>query len=546
MIPPCASSTRSAPSLAALAALVVPAPAAAQTTPAARRPRAPAASAATTAPAPSASPPPSVSPAAPSVLQALAAPAGDSPPPPPEGYAVRPGRRAIFPEEMAPPGDPAHPNAVRFALHGYFRAPLRLAWRSRTSPKPGEASTNIHTPWLIDDDPQRSGFVYTRNPEGDFTELYLMAGNTWLTGVVGLSGSLYSDPAQPIIDKQTGISQGYLMFRHKPDLGGSVKARIRIKGGAFQDRFGYMDKYDTYLFGRTHQMGEQVRGELDVGKLTLSFLDGFGAHLEDLQANQGLSLLHYFRASVSYDRTAEVSFYYLRTWTQDQRQLSQIADGSMLVGGVEGRFDTGAFGRLQAGISKLNADQAVWLSPSLELMNSFGGTGITQNYLGSDTSKNGTGALTNVGWQYDFSLAAFLKKVADVRPSGQMDATFSLFGMLHQGRQRAAERRSHRQPRRRPGCSSGAPSSPSGRVSWLGASSCRYDRIIPDIHDDPSAFRIYSPRLTLRTHWIADALLFLQVSRYDYGARVQLRQGQVPLETKPDTDMFKVQAQIAF
>src|SRR5262249_11709559 len=153
-------------------------------------------------------------PSTPSALQMLAALGADAPPPPPEGYEVQ---RLVFPEEMAPPGDPASPHAFRFALHGYFRAPLRLSWRDRTqmmgplgAPMMGnQASTNIHTPWLVDDDPQRSGFVYTRNAEGDFTEVYLMAGNTYLTGVVGLAGSLYSDPAQPLIDKQQGIAQGF-------------------------------------------------------------------------------------------------------------------------------------------------------------------------------------------------------------------------------------------------------------------------------------------------------------------------------------------------
>jgi hypothetical protein len=487
----------------------------------------------------------------------LAALGTDTPLPPPEGNAVQ---APVFPEERQPPGDPAHPNAFRFGLHAYFRAPLRLAWRPRVSPKPGEASDNIHTPWLVDDDPERSGFVYTRNAEGDFTEVYLMAGNTWLTAVVGLAGSLYSDPAQPLIDHQMGIAQGFVVFRHKLDFGSGTKLRIRIKGGAFQDRFGWMEKYDTYLFGRTHQMGEQARVDLDVGKFTFSALEGFGAHLENLQANQGLSLIDSFRLSASYDRLAEISLYYLRTWTQDQRQLSQIDDGSMRVMGVEARVDTGAFGRLQAGISGLSADQAVWLAPSLEIVHAFGGTGLTQNYLGTDSSKNGTGSLFNVGWQYDFSAAALLSRIG-VRPpggwgdapappgspppwTGRADATLSLFGVYTRV---GSEQKSRDPTVNRDGDQM---LKWGGEVavwplSWIGAS-FRYDRVIPDIHNDPTAFRIFSPRVTLRTHWIADALVFAQVSHYDYGAGVTLRQGQVPLETKPDSNVFKVQAQIVF
>ena len=69
-----------------------------------------------------------------------------------------------------------------------------------------------------------------------------------------------------------------------------------------------MEKYDTYLFGRTHQMGEQVRAPIwTSASLTFSVLEGFGAHLEAIQANQGLSLIDYFRVSASYDRLAELS-----------------------------------------------------------------------------------------------------------------------------------------------------------------------------------------------------------------------------------------------
>ncbi len=42
------------------------------------------------------------------------------------------------------------------------------------------------------------------------------------------------------------------------------------------------------------------------------------------------------------------------------------------------------------------------------------------------------------------------------------------------------------------------------------------------------------------------AQIFIQFSHYDYGARVQLRPGQVALETLPDDNAVKLQAQIAF
>jgi len=82
-------------------------------------------------------------------------------------------------------------------------------------------------------------------------------------------------------------------------------------------------------------------------------------------------------------------------------------------------------------------------------------------------------------------------------------------------------------------------------LSWLGLA-LRYDRVILDVKDDASSFRVISPRISLRTHWLADGEIFLQWSYYTYGARVQLRPGQVALETQPDSNVFKIQAQLVF
>jgi hypothetical protein len=538
-------------SAAGLAGLLLAAPAFAQEPPPAPPP-APAATpeapkepqaAAPQAPAP---PPPaaSLSEAASKTLHAIGALLEPAPPPPPVGNAVA---APVFPEDKLPPGDPASPYALRFALHGYFRAPLRFAVTKRPGATPDEASKNIRTPWLVDDDFFQSGFLYTRVQESDFTELYLMAGNEFLTGTVALEGSLYSDPARPIIDKQLGISKAYLTFRHKLDFTSDVKMRVQVKGGAFSDRFGWQEHYDTYLFGRTHQMGEQIRADLDVGRWTFSALDGVGAHLEAIESNQGLSLLHHARLAASYGRLAELSLYYLRTWTQDKRKLKdQLTDASMRIMGVEARVDGGPFGRLVADVSHLAADKATSLAPSIEVMHSAGGRGITQNYLGTEKSDNGTGSLINVGFQYDLSALQLIKGLGGSSPFDKADIVWSIFGMytkvavpsemgvtdpteIHDGKQMFKW----------------GTEIAVWPLSWLGAS-FRYDRVIADIHDDPSAFRIFTPRIILRTHWVADAMLFAQYSHYSYGERITLRQGQVPLETQPDPDVFKIQAQLSF
>src|SRR5579859_7480681 len=117
-----------------------------------------------------------------------------------------------------------------------------------------------------------------------------------------------------------GISQAYVTYRYDPDFIPGVKTHLKVKGGAFWDRFGYLEHYDTYIFGRTHQLGEQVRLDVQKDDVTLSILDGIGAHPEDISSNQAFSLLHHARASASYRDIGEAGLYYLRTWSQEKPQ----------------------------------------------------------------------------------------------------------------------------------------------------------------------------------------------------------------------------------
>src|SRR5262249_32248619 len=93
-----------------------------------------------------------------------------------------------FPEDHYPrepdeagymPGVPLGQKGTRFAMHGYFRAPMRItpAARPEGPQKPGEGDTNWRTPYLVDDAYFNSGFAYTPLNETDFSELYLSVGN---------------------------------------------------------------------------------------------------------------------------------------------------------------------------------------------------------------------------------------------------------------------------------------------------------------------------------------------------------------------------------
>jgi hypothetical protein len=71
--------------------------------------------------------------------------------------------------------------------------------------------------------------------------------------------------------------------------------------------------------------------------------------------------------------------------------------------------------------------------------------------------------------------------------------------------------------------------------------SMRYDRVILDVYDSSDSFHVLSPKISFPLDGWGE--LFVQYSHYWYGDKIQLRSGQVPLETMPDSNVFKIQAQ---
>lgn len=461
-------------------------------------------------------------------------------------YPAQPKENGLMSSLNVPVGEEAM--GLRFALHGYFRAPMRLTRvrRAEGSTKANEGNYNIRTPFLVDDDYFKSGFAYTPVNESDWAEIYLSVGNKYLTATMQLQGTLFSDAARPIIDRQPGVSQGWLTYRTEFDWLPGFHTRLRVKAGAFWERFGHLPKYDTYIFSRIHQLGENVRFELERDDWTFWLQHGVGTHLEDIAANQGLALIHYASLGASWNRTVELGGYVFDSTSKDKRQLKEITDSSLVITGVDVRADTHLLGRVYAATSIITADQARYQAPAIEVMHSFGGRGIEENYLGTQSSNNGTGKLWNVGFQYDASLADIYRgwtgKGSPLPWNGDLTAT--LFGLytFTQSRQALPDPILNRDDRKsfKYGAEAGY------RITeWLGAS-LRYDRVVLDVNDSANSFRIVSPRLSFFTSFLTREMIYLQYSRYIYNERIRLRQGQVQLETMPDDHVIKLQAQITF
>ena len=395
---------------------------------------------------------------------------------------------------------------VRFELHGYARMPL-------------SANATPREPYLVDNDYYLSGFSYTRLYEPDWSELFLSAKKGNYKAEFGLFASLYSDYASARLENQLGIAQASVSAENFLDQKG-----LSVQLGVFWDRFGYVEPYDTYVFGRTHQGGVKVSYDLPFGGHVQA---GVGIHQAQVQQNLGMTPIAHLAGSYPVTPALTLGAYVLRSWTRDKRQLSPIQDGTMYVAGTDARYKLpGDRGSIYGAFSFYHMDKVLYLAPALEVMHSTGGRGLTENFLGTDTSEDGSGhmytlaldAPINVTKQIGvraFGMATWVRspQVDEMDPLANRDRRMYLKWGVE----------------------------PSYRLLPQLAVSARFDRVILDLYDSENSFRVLSPKLSFPLDTWGE--IFVMYSHYWYGDKVHLRAGQVPLETMPDSNVFKLQAQ---
>ncbi len=399
---------------------------------------------------------------------------------------------------------------VRFELHGYARMPLTTVGKRE--------------PYLVDNDYFLSGFGYTRLYEPDWSELFFSARKGNYKVELGMFASLYSDYASARLENQFGIAQASVTAEKFLDV-----EPLSVQLGVFWDRFGYIAPYDTYVFGRTHQGGVKVAYKLP-GAGGGSVQAGIGFHQAELQQNLGMTPVAHLAASYPVIEDLELGAYFLRTWTRDERQLSPIQDGTMTVVGSDARYKLpGNRGTAQLLFSFMDMKKVLYLAPALEVMHSTGGRGLTENFLGTDASEDGIGKM--------YTLAA------DVPVKLTDKIGVRAFGMSTWVRSKQVDEMDPGLNKdRRLYLKWGV--EPSYRILPKLSASVRYDRVILDLYDRDNSFRVLSPKLSFPLDTWGE--IFVQYSHYTYGDKVHLRAGQVPLETEPDSDVFKLQAQVVW
>jgi hypothetical protein len=511
-----------------------------------------------------------------------------------------PSAAPAAPTMVAPPS----PNDWKFSWNGYLRAPLRIgeghrrqcapgempantnsaqpALGSATCAGPGQSTNTFHSPYVPDD--QYLAWTFDRQWEQAWAEVFLSYGNKYVTGTVSLQGydftdaSLLGNQADPA---QFGIAEGWVTITPDLPIDG---LRLNWKVGAFWEKFGMAAKYDgghydTYMFGRTHQMGESLALQYDMGDWTLKVEHGFGAHLEmavagipidgdgmaqasvsvpsnttvSLGASPGFTLLDHVHAGVSYKKMLEINAHYLLAWSQDDReQITNISqpnqgDGSLYVYGAEMRLLGGVFGELYGAYSHIGANNVTQVGPAIEVVHSSGGgghnggNGIYENFFNG--TGNGSGSIDNVQIGYDFSFGYLARKLKN--PNAHFwgdgpDVRLSVFGMFSAVNTNGdktstdpflTDAMGNFRPTGNPNKLKYGADLVVAPIPWMSVG-VRGDYVQPDSNDPSESFGVISPRVMIHSKFITHEEITLQYSHYWDGHDVVPQQWLAAVGTK--------------
>ena len=496
---------------------------------------------------PEAAPPPAAPPAA--------NPAGaEAPPPPP-----MPAAEASATAEVATPPTPAVPRTFggpttadedvwRFNFSGYFRAPMRIGLGSRDNPTSDQSGTTLHSPVIPDD--QYLSWQHTKHNQRDWAELFFSVGNSFATGTVAIQGFNFTDVAWADPEAQFGVSQGWITLT--PELPWE-NVRLIWKVGSFWNRYGMAGRYDsgqydTFLFGRTHVMGETLRMEFDINEYTLSLEHGIGTKRPNPSIyNRGrFTFLNHAHAGLSWDKSIEVTGHFLHAFTQEEDRVvaseapfpltftNPVPDGSMMVFGGDLRIIGGPWGYFYGGFSRVQLEHGFTVAPAIEVIHSFGGgefsLGVVDNYLepaGATGAKGacadnlvldnpqcsgGNGAVNTILGQYELSVGSLLGALSDGSPfpEGQ-DLNLTLYGMVNMVE--SDNEVMDGITKLKYGADLSYTLFPALSIAT------RFDRLQPNSDIPEQSFAILSPRLTFRSQLVTREQISLQYSRYFYNQR---------------------------
>lgn len=439
----------------------------------------------------------------------------------------------------------------RFDFHGFFSMPFRVGIGKRENPGPGQSGTVLHAPPVVPDDLET--FNHTGVVPLPYTQLNFTYGNSIVTGnVILLATSATSASSYFDAPTQAGINDVFLNF-NIPDLAKNLHFEANV--GAFSNRYGIMGEYDegryaTPVFARTNGAGENIIAKLRLADdWTVSLEQGIqgqndkappalipDAWNDFADTKVGTTFVNHAHIGIGFKNFVTLGGHYMTAWSQDDRaEVGPLnPDGRINLLGGELRFTMGRFGHLYVAGTQVKADKAASVGRTVEVLNTRGGPGLMQEYLGANSG--GTGKLTILAGQYDLSLARILRYPGAFYGDGP-DIFISLFGI--QTKVNSDDAAYDNITKRKLGAMGSYSFLP-----WL-AASVRYDYVQPNTADKNATFSVISPAIIFRTGWQAHDQVALMYSHWVDGSNTNVRAGYPPVEDHsvvPDKDMFAINA----
>jgi hypothetical protein len=451
-------------------------------------------------------------------------------------------------------GDSTSEKDWGFKFKGFFRAPMRVGIDASGSLTPGE--TQFHA-IPVTPDGNYTRWMYTNISPGPWAELLFQYGNQRVMMTTSIASYNITSGGWRELQDQLGIDRAFLTLKFPEalgDLGG-----MAYDVGIFSNRYGAMGKYDageyeTYMIGRTRLAGVTATADLDVGDdFKLIFEGGGGAKVDQQyqrytctqdastctatydyptwqpypgqSIQQGTNLLLHIHAGAVIKGILTAQLHYINSFVRDARwnvgtsgganvggQSVNLlytrevpGKGSIQVLGADLKLDGGWMGDGYLGVSYLLANNPLTINDSIEVLHSQGGWQLAQNYFPNSTKGN----ILSVGFQYTFSVAAFMMRP---RPFwGQAtDVTIRPFFMYNKVG----------------GTSNGINNVSKFKggldlvYSFLPvmAAGLRLDAVEPNLDDSHQNFYVISPRLIFRSEFVTHEAIVLQYSYYKYGS----------------------------
>ncbi len=465
----------------------------------------------------------------------------------------------------------------KFDVTGYFRAPLRFSWGPPTTPDTlpgakGNAGTQLRTPPLVPD-ANYIDWRYTNSMVGPWTELNFHYGNDRVKATVQIASYNITDSGYRRLESNLGINEAFLSMSWPEFV--SENARLTLIAGAYTNRYGAAGRYDagryeTYLFGRTHTAGETLTFDYDLNDWTIEAEEGFGGKLEPIPfygqpqsptsnapANEELPAWDPYPGPVPQESTFVahghlgavfkkeliLGAHFIYVFANDNERAGSYQgttgwDGpgnmnsmaparqpqdpkpSIWIGGFDAKLLGGVLGDGYLGYSHLQAQNGLYLADAIEVLHSFGGWQLHDNYFGPPGGVQPvTGSIDSVELQYSFSFGQLFHYPQAFWGDGP-DIIGTIFGMFNHVH--APDDTMYSLNKLKFGTEwTYVP------LAWLGLGG-RYDVVEPNLNIAGESFSVISPRIIFRTAFVTHEQVMIQYSRYFYGSDYKAGTGPLP------------------